>query len=132
MRATAVALALALSASPAMATDVFGVWQSQPSDTGAYIHVQIGQCSGNPGLVCGKIIDAFKGDPNRRPQVVGRDIIQNMEPDGANAWSGGTIWAPDDDETYSSKMKLKGDVLEVSGCILAGLVCRGQDWTRLK
>jgi len=54
-----------------------------------------------------------------------------MVPDGANEWGDGTIWAPDDDKTYDSSMELSGNTLEVSGCVLGGIICRGQDWTRL-
>lgn len=130
MRTTLFALALAMAAGPALANDVFGVWKSEPSDTGAFIHVDIGPCAADGSKICGKIIETFNGDPNR-PSIVGRNIIENMSADGPNQWDGGTIWAPDDDETYSSVMELKGSVLEVSGCVLGGLICRGQDWTRV-
>jgi uncharacterized protein (DUF2147 family) len=42
------------------------------------------------------------------------------------ALSGGTIWGPEHDKTYKSKMTLKGDDLDVEGCI--SIVCSGQDW----
>ena len=34
-------------------------------------------------------------------------------------YSGGTIWDPEHGKTYSSKMTVKGDVLDVEGCIRA-------------
>lgn len=42
------------------------------------------------------------------------------------------IWktAADDDGGYLSKLHLKGDVLDVEGCI--SFICIGQDWTRVK
>jgi len=84
----------------------------------------------------GKAKDAFNEDPakldtKRRDEIVGKTIIADMVPDGANEWGDGTIWAPDDDKTYDSSMELSGNTLEVSGCVLGGIICRGQDWTRL-
>ncbi|MEM6661188.1 MAG: DUF2147 domain-containing protein [Pseudomonadota bacterium] len=133
MRVIGLAAGLALMASTALANDVFGVWKSAPNDEGGYIHVDIGPCAGDGAKVCGKILEAFAADPNApAPEWVGRNIIQDMVADGSNEWDDGTIWAPDDNETYSSTMELKGDVLTVSGCVLGGLICRGQDWTRVK
>lgn len=127
MRSVLIAAALGLIAAPAMAADVFGVWKSEPSDEGAYIHVEIKECGDK---VCGTILKQFNSTSGRN--VEGKSIIWDMVPDGTDKWDDGTIWAPDDDETYSSKMELNGDVLRVSGCVMGGLICRGQDWTRVK
>ena len=133
MRTIALATSLALIASSAFANDVFGKWKSAPNDEGSYIHVEIGACATDGNKVCGTILEAFSKEPDfQQPEWIGRNIIENMVPDGANEWDDGTIWAPDDDETYSSTMELNGDVLTVSGCVLGGLICRGQDWTRVK
>ena len=81
--------------------------------------------------MCGTIIDGHSADgavsgdyPHK-----GKPIIWDMVAEGENVWDDGMIWAPDDDETYSSNMELKGDVLTVEGCVL--FICRGQDWTRV-
>ncbi len=132
MRMFGVALAMALVAGQAMANDVYGIWKSEPNEKGAFIHVEVGPCDAAPAKVCGRIIEAINGDPKRAKEIVGRYIIEGMEPDGENEWDDGTIWAPDDDETYSSDMELEGDTLSVSGCVLAGLICRSQDWTRVQ
>ena len=137
MRIAALALAGTLISAPVFASDVFGIWKSQVNDEGNYIHVEMAPCAGNASLVCGTIVkaenvDPAKGDKKRQAELMGKVMINDMAADGSNAWDDGTIWAPDDDETYSSKMELKGDVLEVSGCVLGGLVCRGQDWTRVE
>ncbi|MFC3118541.1 hypothetical protein ACFOHS_11125 [Jhaorihella thermophila] len=29
-------------------------------------------------------------------------------------------------------MRLNGGTLTVKGCVMGGLICRGQDWTRVK
>lgn len=129
MRATVIALVLAAIAGPALANDVYGVWETQKNDEGKYVEVEIHACKTDSAKVCGTII-AAKGGAN--PEVVGKPIIWDMTADGANAWEDGKIWKADDDEVYSSEMELSGNVLTVSGCVLGGLICRSQDWPRVK
>ena len=137
MRILGLATACALFATSATASDVFGIWKSEVNDTGGFIHVEIGPCASDGAKVCGIIKDAFNVvpanlDTKRRDELVGKTIIADMVPDGANEWDDGTIWAPDDDKTYNSNMELSGSTLEVSGCVLGGIICRGQDWTRVQ
>ncbi len=130
MRTFLIASVLSLAAVPALADGVAGTWQTQKGEEGAYLHIKIGPCANDAKKVCGTIVDQFNIKSGRN--LVGKDMIKDMVPDGKNEWDDGTIWAPDDDETYSSKMELKGNVLTVSGCVMGGLICRGYDWTRLK
>lgn len=137
MRLTGLTLALAMTTQFAVAADAIGTWKSEKADDGGYIHVSVGPCANDPANLCGVIVDAFNDDPAamdkaRVAELRGKIMIKGMEPDGAGTWSNGTIWAPDEDETYSAKMQLNGDVLKVSGCVLAGLICRGQDWIRVE
>ena len=110
----------------AMAQDVDGVWKTETSEEGAYLHVRIGNCANAAGEKCGQIVEVFNSD---NQDIKGKPIIWSMKPDGANAWSGGRIWAPDDDKTYRSKMQLSGNTLSVEGCV--AVFCRGQNWTRM-
>ncbi|MEM7211151.1 MAG: DUF2147 domain-containing protein [Pseudomonadota bacterium] len=134
MRLAALAIAAMTFAVPAQAKDIFDVWQSEKNDKGAFIQVEMIPCSADTSLLCGRIVDAI--NPTKaasdKPVWIGELIIENMKSSGANAWSDGTIWAPNDGSVYASKLKLEGDVLEVSGCVLGGLICSGQDWTRVK
>ena len=119
------ATATLLLAAPVLADPVHGNWRSAPGDDGVYLHVRISACGNR---ICGKITKVI-GKAN--PTSLGKSIIKNMKADGKGVYSGGTIWAPDRDKTYKSKMKLSGNKLKVSGCIAGGLICRGQTWTRL-
>lgn len=112
---------------PAVAlADPTGNWKSSPNEEGRFIEVEIAPCG---DLICGTIVES---NSPKRAELVGRKIIENMVPAGENRWEDGTIWAPDDDETYDAKMELLDPSrLEVSGCALLGLVCRGQVWTRV-
>lgn len=123
--AAAVIGAAALS-TPALAGDVHGTWKTEANDAGAYLHVKIVDCGAK---ICGEIVKNVNG---KKQEIVGRQIITNMVADGENRWDDGDIWKPDTDETYDSEMTLEGDVLKVSGCVLGGLLCRTQDWTRLE
>lgn len=128
MRMMLAAALAALVAGPALA-GVEGLWKTQTNDEGKYLHVRVGPCANDPAKVCGTIESAHGGASEAN---VGKPIIWDMVADGENAWDDGTIWKVDDDEEYDSEMELKGDILEVSGCILGGIVCRSQEWTRVE
>lgn len=53
-----------------------------------------------------------------------------MQAKGGGAYSGGKIWQPSSGKVYKSKMSMKGNVLNVSGCV--GPICKKQVWTRAK
>lgn len=114
----------------AAADPVDGLWKTAPGDTGGYLHVSISPCG---SAICGTIDSAFdaKGDQDLSYEHLGKQMIWDMVSDGDGTYSGGKIWAPDADKTYKSKMTLSGSKLEVKGCVAGGLVCRGQDWTRV-
>ena len=108
---------------------VFGVWKTQPGNEGNYAYVEIKECDGK---ICGELIKAFdSSDKEVESKNIGRNIIIGMSPKKGSKYGGGKIWAPDEDKTYRSKMNLVGDNdLKVSGCI--AIICRKQDWTRVK
>ena len=124
-----IAASAALFSTTALANDVFGVWQTQKNDEGKYLHIKVHACDSDAGKVCGTILSAHGGAD---PTVVGKPLIWDMTPDGANAWSDGKIWKADEDEVYDSEMELTGDKLEVSGCILFGQICKSQIWPRVE
>ena len=129
MRSAFLALAITFAATPAAAQDVYGTWQTEKNDEGKYIHVEVHACKTDAAKVCGTIVGAFGGATEAN---VGKPIIWDMVPEGPNEWENGKIWKADEDEVYDSEMELKGDVLEVSGCILFGQICKSQSWPRVK
>lgn len=56
--------------------------------------------------------------------------IGTMKADGGGKYSG-KITDPANDKTYSGKATLSGNSLKMSGCVLGGLICRGQNWKRM-
>ena len=129
MRLSATVTLIAFIATPAFGEGAFGVWQSEKTDDGKYLHIEVHPCAATPEQVCGTIKAAFGGANEAN---VGKPIIWDMVPDGENSWDDGKIWKADEDEVYSSKMRLEGDVLEVSGCVLGGLICKSQSWPRVE
>ncbi|MEO8243839.1 MAG: DUF2147 domain-containing protein [bacterium] len=131
MKAVFGAAALMLWAGAVMAADpVEGMWKTRPDDNGNFGYVQIKPCG--PAL-CGTLVQSFDGTGAKmESENIGKQIVWDMVPAGDGSYAGGKIWAPDRDKTYSSTMQLAGDGLSVSGCVLGGLICRAQDWTRVK
>ena len=125
MKKLIAAAAFALIGSAALADDVLGTWKSEPGETGGFIHVNMVQCGTK---ICGTIAEVIGND---NTDIIGRQIITDMSPNGGGAYSGGTIWAPDQDRNYRAKMQLSGSSLEVEGCVLGGAICRGQTWSRI-
>jgi len=123
---TALSLVMATSVN---AQDLAGIWQTEPGDTGGFLHVTIAPCGDK---ICGQINRAFDKDA----QVVepyehaGKPIIWDMTQNGDGKWADGKIWAPDRDKTYNSKMELSGSDLKVSGCVL--VICRSQTWRKVQ
>jgi uncharacterized protein (DUF2147 family) len=122
-------LAAALLAAPALACadPIEGLWQTQP-DEGAYAQVQIAPCG--PAF-CGTIVKSFRGGAPIQSPNIGRQIVIDMRPAGDGTYAG-KVWRPSNGKTYVGKIALKGDAMKLSGCVLGGLICAGQDWTRLR
>ena len=123
------AVAAIIGGSGAEAQEVFGVWQSEKTDDGRYLHIEVHPCAADGAKVCGTIAGAFGGASEAN---IGKPIIWDMVPDGPNAWDDGRIWKVDEDKVYDSGMELRGDTLVVSGCVLGGLICRSQSWPRVR
>ena len=118
------------TAAMAMADPVAGTWETAEGEDGGFLHVTIAPCGNN---ICGTISAAYDTDGNPSPDYehLRKQLIWGMTSDGGGSYSGGKVWAPDSGKTYKSKMTLSGNKLTVKGCVAGGLICRGQDWTRI-
>jgi uncharacterized protein (DUF2147 family) len=120
--------ALLLSAGVVLADPVEGTWKTRADDNGHFGWVQIARCG--PAF-CGTLVKAFDdtGAEVASPNI-GRKIVWDMVPQGGGAYGDGKIWSPDRDKTYTSKLQLTGDTLQVSGCVFG--ICRdGGRWARV-
>ena len=119
------AFSVALAGAAWAADPVEGVWASPVNDDGASIEVTIAPCGAE---FCGVITKVKGGDQSSQ----GERMLWGMKAAGGGSYSGGKVWAPDDDKTYRGKLALSGNSLKISGCVLGGAVCRGETFTRVK
>jgi len=103
--------ATVLMVSAAHADPIEGKWRTQAGST-----AQISPCGG------GFCIKLISGDHS------GKQIGKMSASGGGYA---GTITDPNTDKTYNGKGSISGNTLKMSGCVLGGLICRSQSWTRL-
>jgi hypothetical protein len=105
-------------------------------DAKGYAHIRIENC-GN--AMWGAVIWEQKpGIDNKNPDqskrgrpTLGMPILLDMKPVEQNKWAG-QIYNSEDGQTYSSNISLGNpDLLQVRGCVL-GILCGGEDWTRVK
>lgn len=114
--ATAAVASLAFAAT-ASAGSANGTWLR---DNGA--HVLAFDCGGGLGLKVTKSPEAAK---------VGKTIMCGAKPSGANKWKG-TVLNLDDGQKYSGYVELSGNSLTLSGCVLGGIICKNDTWSRIK
>jgi uncharacterized protein (DUF2147 family) len=115
---------------PAHADDIAGTWLSQSGET----RVRFSPCG---GIFCGVIVwvskpgkDVNNPDESKRERsLVGIQMV-TMKPQGGGSYSG-HLYNYQDGKTYSGKAKVTGAGLELSGCVLGGLICRSQVWKRV-
>lgn len=104
------ASALAAAASP------YGTWVR--SSTGAKIEAF--ECDGGLGL---------KVTASSKPENVGQTIMCGAKKTGDNTYEG-SIKNLDDGQTYTGKVAIEGAQMNLSGCVLGGIICKTDTWTR--
>ncbi len=138
--AAASALALALiAAAPARAADPVGTWLTGDKKG----KVKIVNCG---GAICGTL--SWLAEPNdpethqpktdknnkdaskqSRP-LIGTLIVLGMKPTGGDKWEG-QVYNAEDGNTYSGSFTMSSaNTAELKGCVMGGLLCKGQTWTR--
>ena len=112
--------AFALSGT-ARAAEPYGVWL-RPS-TGTQVHFYA--CGGK---LCGKIV-AVKDQA--RKKEIGTVIMQGAVKSGDNKWQGDLLDA-ETGKIYAGYVTLEGpSALNLKGCI-AGILCKGETWSKIK
>ncbi|MDQ6436925.1 DUF2147 domain-containing protein [Mesorhizobium sp. LHD-90] len=111
-RMTIAAAALIGLAGAAHADPIEGNWKTQSGETAA-----IGDCGG--GFCITLKTGKYKG------KGIGKISAQG---EGSYA---GSITDPATDKTYTGKASLSGSSMKMKGCVLGGLICRSQTWTKL-
>lgn len=98
--------------------------------------IRISSCG---SALCGKLIwlreprnDTQNPDASKRSRpLVGVQIVQSMKPTSQeNQWKG-KVYNAEDGKTYTGFIKLtSANKLKLEGCVMGGLICKGETWTR--
>lgn len=136
-RTTMIAAAFGLLATPVLAADATGLWQT-PTNGG---QVEIARCGNS---LCGKLVssnhirenpalkDVRNKDESQRVRTLKNLQMLYDFTGGPTKWTGGKVYNPDDGGTYSGTIELIGEnQLKLKGCIVAPF-CKTQVWTRLR
>ncbi|HET9538945.1 MAG TPA: DUF2147 domain-containing protein [Mesorhizobium sp.] len=111
-RVCVAAAATLMLAGMAYADPLEGNWKTQSGST-----AEINNCGGSfcitlkTGPHAGKKIGTFKSS-------------------GGGKYAG-QITDPATDKTYSGKASVSGSSLSMAGCVLGGLICKSQTWSKL-
>jgi uncharacterized protein (DUF2147 family) len=140
LRPTIIAAAvLGASLVPAFAADPAGTWLTEEGKA----TIRFADCG---GALCGTIValkepndpqtgqpklDKNNGDAGKRGRpIIGVQIVIGLKPDGANKWSG-QVYNPEDGKTYTGGITLpNATTIKVQGCILGGVICKTNTWTK--
>lgn len=122
MKTLALSFAILFAAGAAFADPVEGVWKTQ-EDGGAYAHVTIAPCGPN---FCGVISRTFKGAEEYQSEIIGKQLVIDMAPQGDGAYEG-KVWRPSNDEIYYGTISLNGGSMALAGCVAGGLICSTRD-----
>ncbi|MBB5711157.1 DUF2147 domain-containing protein [Sphingomonas xinjiangensis] len=105
------------------------VWQNPRNS----VHVRFEPCGAQ---LCGTVIwasdkaiaDAARGSSQ---PLVGTRIFRDFRPAQAGVWRG-RVYVPDLATTFSGRITVEGDRLIGRGCLIAGLGCKSQTWSRVR
>jgi uncharacterized protein (DUF2147 family) len=139
LRPAMLAAALLGGLVPALAADPTGIWLTEEGKA----TVRVADCG---GALCGTIValrepnDPQTGKPKvdknnadagqRSRAIIGVQIAIGLKPDGANKWSG-QVYNPEDGKTYAGSITMpSANVIKIQGCILGGVICKTNTWTR--
>jgi uncharacterized protein (DUF2147 family) len=136
MRITLIATCLlAVASIPALAADPRGTWFTEEQQS----QVRIGECGGTIVALKEPLdpktgrpwTDEHNPDPGKRNRpLIGVEVVLGMKPAGADKRAG-QLYNASDGKTYSGNLTMiGGNTIKVQGCVMGGLVCKTQTWTR--
>ena len=127
MRLTTITLCtVTLASSAALAAEPTGDWRVE--DGSAIIRID--NCRGALwGVVAWEKVPG-RDERNGRP-TLGSPVLINMRASSQARWDG-QIYNAQNGQTYRANVRMVGDnTLRVEGCVMGGVFCGGQRWTRV-
>lgn len=125
------AVLLVLNSGAAMAGDPSGDWLVEDGEARIRIAICSGALWGVVGWEKTPGKDSHNPDPAKRSRpTLGIPILINMKPAGTDKWSG-QIYNAKNGKMYQASVDLQSDsALKVRGCVMGGLFCGGETWSR--
>ena len=122
------AVAIFAGTAEAQTQQPHGVWRNP----GNSVHVRIQPCGRE---MCGTVVWASaraqeKARAAGTSNLIGAQLFRQFRAQGGDRW-GGRVFVPDRARTVAGTMRVTGRSAIVSGCLMGGLVCRSQTWTRV-
>jgi uncharacterized protein (DUF2147 family) len=120
---------LAAAAPAIAASKLEGSWTNPKRS----VTVRIGPCG---GAFCGRVTAASPqareaADKAGTKRLVGTKLITDIRQTGPNGWRA-QIFVPDQNIHSSGEISLEGrNHMLVRGCVVGGLICKNQRWTRV-
>lgn len=115
------ALLSTLSVAPSgYCADIEGQWARGDGNA----KVRIAPCGSD---ICATNLWIKPGTPKEKE---GDRLIMSIKPGSDGVYSG-TAFDPQRDMSYKLTVIVQGDKMTTKGCIVAGLLCKGIDWTRI-
>ena len=104
-------------------------WRN-PKDT---VRIRLAPCGQE--RVCGTVIwasDKAKADARKggTEKLVGADLFRDFQRVSPGQYKG-RVFVPDMNRTFSGHIQIQGDSMTGKGCVLGGLFCKQQVWTRI-
>lgn len=127
--AGAMMLAAPLAAQAGGELPVASEWRN-PKDS---VRIRLTPCGQE--RVCGTVIwasDKAKADARKggTENLVGLDLFREFRRVSPGRYKG-RVFVPDLNRTFSGQMQIQGDSMIGKGCVLGGLFCKQQVWTRI-
>ena len=114
----------------ASAKGLEGQWRNPKGS----VVVKVSNCGGN--AYCATVVDASdKAKAGARkggtPRLVGTQILTDLKPAGNGTYKG-RAFEPKRNIRAPATVKVVGpDVITVRGCLISGIICKSQRWTRV-
>jgi len=108
------------AASMAGAADISGQWARGDGNA----KVKIAPCGSD---VCAVNTWIKPGTPKEKE---GDKLVMSIKPDAEGSYSG-TAFDPQRNLSYKLTVTVDGNRMTTKGCVVAGLLCKAMDWTRI-
>ena len=132
MNTSTIFAALLLAAAPAAASAqaIEGQWTNYKKN----VVVEVERCG---GAYCGRVVRASakakeKARKGGTPNLVGTQILTGLKPIGGGKFRGRAFVPKRNIHATATVRQISGDVMQVQGCVLGGLLCDNEKWTRVR